>query len=93
MLHESPADPFLKYGIALEYMSRNEDDTALQFFDEIKTSNPAYLPLYYQMAKIYERMNQVEKAIKTYNDGILVARDQKDMHTLNELQNALDELW
>ena len=93
LLYEMPGDAFLKYGVALEYMSRNDDDTALQHFTELKISQPDYLPLYYQLGKVYERNNQIENAIKTYNDGIIIARKHKDMHTLNELQSALDELW
>ena len=93
LLRDSPGDAFLKYGVALEYQSRHDDDTALQHFKELKLQHPDYLPMYYQLGKLYERKNQNELAIKTFNDGIVIARSQKDNHTLNELQNALDELW
>src|SRR5689334_20646702 len=92
LLKEMPNDVFLKYGIALEYVSRNEDEKALGIFSQIKTENPDYLAMYYQLGKLFERKNQIEDAINTYNLGISVARNQKDLHTLNELQNAIDEL-
>ena len=93
LLQEMPDDAFLKYGVALEYQSIKEDDTALQHFLELKLKHSDYLPLYYQLGKLYERIDQNENAIKAYNDGIMIARIAKDQHTLNELQNALDELW
>jgi tetratricopeptide (TPR) repeat protein len=93
LLHELPHDTFLKYGVALEYVSRNDDATALQHFNELRRLEPDYLPMYYQMGKLYERINQTENAIKAYNDGIVLAREQKDTHTMSELQSALDELW
>ena len=92
LLNEMPQDVFLKYGVALEYVSRNDDETALQHFTEIKSFQPEYLATYYQLGKLYERNNQTENAIQTYNEGIVIAKNQKDMHTMSELQSALDEL-
>jgi tetratricopeptide (TPR) repeat protein len=92
MLKETPEDAFLNYGIALEYQSRNDDENALVYFLRLKTKNTKYLPLYYQLGKLYERQNLMAAAIGTYAEGVGIAREQKDMHTLSELQNALDEL-
>ncbi len=92
MQKESPGDAFIKYGIALEYMSRKDHDSAQKHFAELKTTHPDYLPMYYQLGKVYESLNKNEDAIHTYNEGIILARNQKDMHTLNELQNAMEEL-
>jgi tetratricopeptide (TPR) repeat protein len=90
---EMPDDAFLIYGIALEYASRGDDKTALQYFILLKSKNPDYLPLYYQLGKLYERDGQDKEAIETYGQGMLLAKAQKDMHTYSELQNAQDELY
>jgi tetratricopeptide (TPR) repeat protein len=90
---EMPSDAFIKYGLALEYVSMNDDDTALGYFRELYAMHRDYLPLYYQLGKLYERNGKEKEAIGIYDEGIIVARNQKDMHTLNELQSALDELY
>ncbi len=92
LIAEMPDDAFLKYGIALEYVSRGNDNLALQHFLELKKAQPQYLALYYQLGKLYERLQQNDHAIRSYNEGIEVARLKKDSHTLSELQSALDEL-
>ncbi len=89
---EMPDDTFLKYGIALEYVSRNEDTKALLYFQEIHQNQSKYLANYYQLGKLYERISDFEAATTIYNEGIEVAKNQKDRHTQNELQSALDEL-
>lgn len=92
LLNESPDDAFLRYAVALEYVSRNDDDTALQYFTELKEQHADYLPMYYQLGKLYERKQKTDLAIQTYEEGMVVAMHQKDMHTRSELQSALDDL-
>lgn len=92
LITEMPHDAFLKYGIALEYVSRNDDIEALRHFTELKADKPDYLALYYQLGKLYERLDRTDTAIECYQEGISIARSQKDRHTLSELQSALDEL-
>lgn len=93
MLEQMPNDPFLRYGAALEYVSSGEDNQAEQYFQWIIINHPDYLPMYYQLGKLLERKPNYEEAIKIYNLGIELAASQKDQHTRNELQNALDELY
>ena len=92
LLKEMPDDVFLVYGIALEYVSKNDDIMAQQYFYEIKTRHSSYLALYYQLGKLLERQQKPTEAAEIYNLGISLARNQKDLHTMSELQNALDEL-
>ena len=91
-LEQNPSDPFLKYCLALEYQGNNDDGNARSIFEELLSVNPQYLATYYQLGKLYERVGNNELAIKTFEAGKIVARDQKDNHTLSELQSALDDL-
>lgn len=93
MIEQMPNDPFLRYGAALEYVSSGDDIQAEQYFQWILANHPDYLPMYYQLGKLLERKPDPEKAIEIYNLGIELAARQKDQHTRNELQNALDELY
>ncbi len=93
MLEQMPNDPFLRYGAALEYVSSGDDSQAEQYFQWILANHADYLPMYYQLGKLLERKPNNEDAIRIYSLGIELAASQKDQHTRNELQNALDELY
>ena len=92
MLESNPDDLFLHYALAMEYLSAEEDILAAEKLEWIKSNAPEYLALYYQLAKLYEKMNEQEKAITIYELGIEVAKQQKETKTMNELRSALEEL-
>lgn len=93
MIEQMPNDPFLRYGAALEYVSKGEDHEAEEYFQWILNNHADYLPMYYQLGKLLERKPDNASAIKIYDQGIELASRLKDQHTRNELQNALDELY
>jgi len=86
-----PEDPFFKYAIALEYISLNKRDSALDLFEGLINSNPDFLPNYYQYAKLLEEADP-EKSKKIYAKGIQLALNTNDIKTMNELQSALNIL-
>lgn len=91
-LEKSPDDPFLHFGIAMEYLSVNDSGKALEKMEYIYSQFPDYLPNYYQLGKHYESLNEHEKAIELYEKGISVALKQKENKTAMELRSALEEL-
>lgn len=92
MLREDPEDTFLRYAAGLEYAGRREYDSALEYLEALRQRNPEYLPTYYQLGAVYEELDRTEDAVQTYRNGIQVGRQQNDLHTVSELQAALDEL-
>ena len=92
MLHSSPNDCFLLHALGLEYVKMNDLDIAITFFKQVLIQDENYAGTYYHLAKAYEKNMEIEKAIETYNKGILIAAKLKDNHAKNELQMALDDL-
>lgn len=86
-LKETPQDPFLLYALATEYRT-DSPAKAKEYFDEILTNHPDYLPVYYQAAHLYAEMRLVEQASETFEKGIGLARSLNATKTLAELQNA-----
>lgn len=88
---EDPTDPFILYGLALEYqktdMKKSED-----FFDKLLADFPEYLPTYYHAAKQKAALGKSDQAIQIFNSGIALAQKQHEAATARELQSALDEL-
>ena len=92
MLLDTPDDCFLLHALGLEYLKLNDNEKAIQCFEKLIAINRDYVGTYYHLAKTYERINSIEQAIDTYNQGISIATKLKDMHARNELQMALDDV-
>ncbi|MGK0391251.1 MAG: tetratricopeptide (TPR) repeat protein [Maribacter sp.] len=88
MLEKSPKDSFLLFAIAKEYEGLGENKAALDFFLNLKESQPDYVGLYYHLGKLYEKNDEIETAFFTYKDGMEVAKAAGDQHALSELAGA-----
>ncbi|HAN65401.1 MAG TPA: hypothetical protein DCQ34_03585 [Chitinophagaceae bacterium] len=91
-LVQSPKDSFLRHALALEYIKLGKDDEALELFTSLLKDEPGYVGSYYHLAKLWERKGRPEEAIKSYREGMDVAKAAGDRHSYNELQMALEEL-
>lgn len=91
-LKSSPNDSFLKHALALEYIKLGEDITAQKIFEELLNHEPGYVGSYYHLGKLFERLNENEKAIEWYEKGMLVAKEKGEQHALGELRGAFEEL-
>ena len=90
-LKENPDDPFLIYALALEFMKDNEQKAKL-YLDQLLEQHPDYISTYYQAGELYMHMGKTNKAIRIYEKGIQKAKEQKNYHTLKELQEAYNHL-
>ncbi len=88
MLAESPNDSFLLFAIAKEYENANDLEQALAFYTQLTDKDANYVGTYYHLAKLYEKIEQPEKALETYAQGMDVARRVGDQHALAELSSA-----
>ena len=91
-LKDDSNDSFLKYALALEYVRVKENDTARDCFLKLIKADENYVASYYQLGKLYESLNEVEKAMGIYKNGIEIAQNSKDAKTLSELQEAYNML-
>jgi len=86
---QKPDDPFLKFAIAQEYVGMNDDTEAQKYFKIVLEKHPQYVPVYYQLGKLYERNNDLNGAADIYNKGIAAAKAANDFKTAGELNEAL----
>lgn len=87
-LSNDSSDPFVLYAIATEYNVLNDKKNAFHFYLRLIEEHPDYVGTYYHLGKLYEKENEKEKAIKTYQNGMIKARAKRDMHSFSELQGA-----
>jgi Tfp pilus assembly protein PilF len=88
---DEPTDPFNIYALAIEYL-KTDSRLAKSHFEILLKEHANYLPTYYHAAKLYQDLSLREMAIRVYEKGIDVAKAQKEMKALRELQSAYDEL-
>jgi tetratricopeptide (TPR) repeat protein len=91
-IKEDNNDSFLKYALALEYSMIGENDSAIQCFLKLIKEDINYVASYYQLGKLYESLNDVEKALEVYKKGIEIAKKMENKKTLLELQEAFNML-
>ena len=89
MEKQKPDDAFVKFAIAQEYVGMNDDTAALACFQLLLEKSPDYLPSYYQLGKLYERLEDLKSAANIYTKGMVVAKAAKDLKTAGELNEAL----
>jgi tetratricopeptide (TPR) repeat protein len=87
-LENEPDDPFLKYALATEYFNSKDWEKAISYYEDLLHNHPDYVGTYYHAGKLYEQMDRKDDAISTYQKGMEVARNAKDMHAFSELQSV-----
>ena len=88
-LEEDPEDSFTRFAIAQEYRKRGDDAEALARYEQLVEDDPAYVGTWYHLGKLYEALDRMDDAKRTYERGIEVAQEQRDTHALAELRDAL----
>ena len=91
-IKEQPDDVFLKYALAMEYQGLNDIEKAKEYFEEVLKVDKNHVAAYYQLGKIFERLNDETSAISIYEKGMEAAKFKNDSRSIREIKTALDEL-
>ncbi|MEI6021842.1 MAG: hypothetical protein WCR21_12000 [Bacteroidota bacterium] len=89
MLAQEPEDEFLNYALGLEYANNNSFDLAEVQFQKVLKNNAAYIAAYYQLGQLYVAKNNRESALKIFQQGLQVAKNQKNNKAMNEISEAI----
>lgn len=92
LLKADPDDPFLHYGIAMEYLGNEDFGAALAGFEGILKQFPDYVPNYYQFGKLLFETGSGERSVEILRAGVEVARKAGDRHSQGELASLLDDI-
>jgi Tfp pilus assembly protein PilF len=92
LLELDPDDSFVRYGLAMEYVSSGQDDEAVKFLDELLRRDPNYVPAYLQAGRALIRTGDDDRARDVLRRGIAVARRTGDEHAAGEMAGFLESL-
>lgn len=87
-LKEDPEDSFIRFALAKEYEKIGTLKKALDTYNELRVLDPDYVGLYYHLAALQIELTLPDEALKTYDQGIAVAKKAADFHALSELHTA-----
>jgi len=90
-ISRSPADPFPRYGLAMELKTRGQLDEAAAAFAELLEQFPDYVPTYLMAGGTLAALGRKADAAEVYRKGIEVAQRRGDQHARRELEAALAE--
>ena len=92
ILAASPADPFARYGLAMEFSNQGDYARALQEFATLLGHSPDYTAGYFMAAQTLVKAGRPDDAKKMLEDGIASATRTGNHHAQSEMQAMLDEL-
>jgi hypothetical protein len=88
----APADPFPRYGLAMEHKSQGNLAAAWDAFSDLLEHFPDYVPTYLMAGGTLIGLGRKEEAAAIYRRGVEVATRKGDGHARGELESALGEL-
>lgn len=89
LLQKEPNDLFLNYALAIEHIAHDDFQKAEQQFLKTLELNPEYVPCFYQLGQLKEKMGDNNAAISFYKQGVEFAQKQGNKKALGELNEAL----
>ena len=92
MLANDPADPELRYMLAMEHVSAGEDEEAVRCLREVSRLNRDYVPAYLQLGRALTRLGRDDEARAVLRAGVEVATRVGDSHAAGEMAGFLEAL-
>lgn len=92
MVAAKPDEPFVRYGLAMEYRKLARTDDAVEAFEALLDRHPDYVPAYLMFGTMLESAGRREQAIAVFDRGLAAAQQSGDDHALGELRAARDGL-
>ena len=91
MLLEQGDDPFLRYGIAMEYFGSNPEES-INLLKSLIKDHPDYLASYYPLATALDDADEIEAAVEYLRQGLALAKKEGNKKAERELSQYLENL-
>ncbi|MGC2324752.1 MAG: tetratricopeptide repeat protein [Terriglobales bacterium] len=92
LLEQNPNDAFARYGLAMEYSSAGEIETALAEFKKLQELHPDYTAAYQMAGQMLANAGRYEEARQMLESGLACAQRAGNKHAQEEIQGMLQEL-
>lgn len=92
MIETDTKDPFLRFGLAMEYAKEGDKKQAIAQFDQAIILDANYCVAYYHKGKILVESGEVNEAKNVLTLGVQAARNARDSHAEGEIADLLSSL-
>jgi tetratricopeptide (TPR) repeat protein len=92
LLAEHPNEALPRYGLAMEYATAGNTDSALAEFQQLLELHPDYANGYFMAAQTLARAGREQDARDYLQKGIAVAARIGDAHARSEMESMLEAL-
>lgn len=90
MLLKEPDDPFLHFGLAMEWVKEGRIEAAMSSFDAVVRIDPDYTAAYYHKANALLSAQRPQEAREVLEAGLLAARRVGNGHAESEMMALLE---
>lgn len=91
LLADDPGDPFLRYGLAMEYVSAGDDAVGADHLLRL-AADASYVPAFLQAGQVLARLNRYTEACDVLRQGIVAAKREGNSHAEGEMAGLLSSL-
>ncbi|MGE3819547.1 MAG: hypothetical protein AB7I30_08930 [Isosphaeraceae bacterium] len=92
-LAEDPADPFLRYGLAMQCLRDGDVAEGRDRLRALIADHPDdQIAAYQQLGQSFAESSQPEEAARILREGIAKAKGRGDWHAAAEMEGLLDSL-
>jgi thioredoxin-like negative regulator of GroEL len=92
MLADEPNDAFLRYGLAMEFVSEGNVEEALRRLHTMFADKLEYVPAYQQAGQLLMRLDRLDEARAVFKQGITLAQRVGNAHAAGEMEGFLETL-
>jgi thioredoxin-like negative regulator of GroEL len=92
MLADEPNDAFLRYGLAMEFVSEGNVEEALRRLHTMCADKLDYVPAYQQAGQLLMRLDRLDEARAVFKQGIALAQRVGNAHAAGEMEGFLETL-
>lgn len=92
LLHKSPDDPFLHFGLAMEWVKEERVEDACASFDRTIELDPHYTAAYYHKGNALIAAGRPAEARDVLQRGLTAARACGNDHALAEMHELLNSI-
>ena len=72
MVEQNPTDAFSRFGLAMEYVNREDLENAVDQFVKLLDHNPTYAAAYFHGGQTLQKLGRIDEAKGLYRKGIEV---------------------
>ena len=91
-LKDNPDNPMVHFSLGLLYLNENRLEEVIEEFKTTIKLQPDYMAAFWKLANTYEEIQEIDKALETYEQTLHLAQQNDDSNMIEDVQEWLEFL-